>query len=312
LVIVKGCWRMSDGRLAPAEQQVSLYTQPLRYRLGDLELDAAQQKTMGKRLDDEIVWLDHDLSPPKPAFDVLVAGYVTAPPEYRHGDVDASVRIGRKTIAVRAHVPRYWRRGWFGYRATPLAPVVRRVPLTYAVADWPEGFPLVAQDDAPAWLPWIESPKHASRRGKHARTPAGLGFWPENAAHRLPHAGTYDAVWQQEIAPDLPRDFDPQFYNVAHPDAQLPSAPAPGTPIRLVHLAEQPVIECVFPALDLCVQATTAAGEMQAPEALRPDTLILEPDHNRLSVIWRLLLPAGRERSTLRSVRLFKPDHRQA
>ncbi|MES2262216.1 MAG: DUF2169 domain-containing protein [Pseudomonadota bacterium] len=309
LVIAKGSWRLSTGRLAPAEQQVGLHMQQLSLCLGDLELDPVQEQTLRPRLAEQIVWLDHDLAPPKPAFDVIVAGYVTAPPDHSHPFIEAGVRIGTQVGSMRAHAPRYWHRRWIGYEARSLAPQVRRVPVSYALADWDAGFSIKKSDDpadTPACLPWIEALNAPSARRSHARVPAGLGFWPENAAHRSIHTGTYDDAWQKERAPDLPPDFNPRFYNAAHQDLQLAQAPAAGTPIRLVHLAEQAIVDCAFPALALSVQARTASGDTHAPLAMRPDTLVIEPEHDRLSVVWRVLIPAGTQAHSVRTVRLFK------
>ena len=306
LVLAKGTWQLGDGRLATAERQVGLHEKPIKLRLGDLHLDSLQKKVLEARQDEEIVWIDHDLSSPKPNFDVLVAGYVTAPPEYRETYIDAGVRIGQHTVGARAHVPRYWEPGLFSNRPKPLDTMLTRVPLTYALADWQLGFPIDPPKDALAWLPWIEARDAVNRRGKHADAPAGFGVWPESAAHRQPHAGTYGDAWKRERSPDLPKDFDTRFYNVAHPDLQLPDPPAGGTAIRLVHLGGQAVIDTQFPTLSLSVQATTAGGTIHAPLALQPDTLTIEPEHDRLSIVWRVLLPNGAERAALRSVRLYK------
>lgn len=299
LVIAKGCWRIDNGRFARGEQQAPLRQTPELLRLGALELEAPQRLALADRLDEQVVWLDHDLSPPKAAFDVMVAGHVTAPAGNPHAHIDAAIRVGDHIASLRAHPPRYWRLEWLDHRATPLGASVRRVPLCYAFADWHGGFPI----DRPCWLPWIEAMDRPARPGRHARMPGGFGFWPESAAHRKPHAGTYDRAWDRERAPVLPVDFDTRFYNTAHPDAQLPHPPAAGAPIRLVHLAERPVIDCAFPSLELLAQASGADGRTRAPLALRPDTLILEPDQNRLSVVWRVLLPAAP--SPTSGVRLF-------
>lgn len=288
LLIAKGCWQIGDGRFAPAERQSALREMPQRLRLGALELEPAQKMALKERQDEEVVWLDDDLSPPKPAFDVLVAGHVTAPDGNPHPYIDAGIRIGAHVAGLRAHPPRRWYSKWFDYHAIPLVASVRRVPLCYALADWRCGFPI----DPPGWLPWIEARDLPARPGKHARQPGGFGYWPGGTAHRDRHAGTHDKAWRRDAMPDRPRDFDPRFYNTAHPDAQLPDPPAAGTPIRLVHLAEQPVIDCRFPSLELLARVGRPDGRSAAPLALRADTLILEPGQDRLSVMWRILLPA--------------------
>jgi hypothetical protein len=311
LVIAKATWSLRTGRLAPAEQQLGLREQPQQIRLGELDLDDAQRQALGERQDDEVVWLDHELLPPKPAFDVIVAGYVTAPPQFEAaqldaGQLDAGIRIGKQTTVLRARVPRVWERGALGYTIKPLAKAVRRVPLTYAVADWSGGFALTATPNAPQGLPWLEDLMSPSQRTRHAPQAVGFGHWPQNAAHRQPHGGTYGDAWQDQRAPDLPLDFNPRFHNSAHPELQLPQAPAPGTTIGLAHLAASPTLNTQMPDLQLAVQATTAAGAMQSVLRMPSDTLVIEPDDLRMSQIWRVLLPTPSGSDALRSLRLFK------
>lgn len=309
LVIAKATWRLSTGRLAAAEQQVRVNMQQFSICLGDMELDPVQRDALEPRLEEPVVWLDHDLVPPKPAFDVIVAGYATAPVNHPHAFIDCGVRIGTHVGSMRAYAPRYWYRGWLGYEARGMTSQVCRVPVTYALADWDSGCAIRKPgdaDDTPAGLPWIESLNADSERRRHARVPAGLGFWPENATHRAIHAGTYDDVWKKKRAPDLPLDFNPRFYNSAHKDMQLARAPSAGTPIRLVHLARQAIVDCTFPAFALSVQARTASGAMRPPLPMTADTLVIEPEYDRLSLVFRALLPAGEETESVRTVRLFK------
>jgi hypothetical protein len=311
LVVAKGTWRLRSGKLAAAEQQVGLNKKQLMLRLGDIVQDELQLKVLKDRLDEEIVWLDHDLSPPKSAFDVIVAGYVTPPANYREASVDAGIRIGGHTASLRAHAPRYWDAGLIGTKAKPIAPIVTRLPLTYAFADWTSGFPNEVKPGALALLPWIEASDCPAQYRKHASKVAGFGFWPENARHRQPLAGTYDDAWKQKRSPLLPTDFNPRFYNSAHPDLQLPTALKAGTPIRLVHLAEEQVIDTVMPTLSLAVQSTNAGGSTGAPTELKPDTLTIEPEHDRLCMIWRAFLPTGIGANAIRNLRLYKSSELQ-
>lgn len=306
LIVAKGTWQLRSGKLAAAEHQAGLNKKQVMLRLGDIVQDELQRKVLKDRLDDEITWLDHDLSPPKPACDVIVAGYVTPPANYREASIDAGIRIGSHTVSLRAHAPRYWEAGLIGAKPKPIAPSIARMPLTYALADWTSGFPAEIKPDTLALLPWIEAVDSPAQYRKHASKSAGFGFWPENAAHRLPLAGTYDDAWKQKRSPLLPADFNPRFYNAAHPDLQLPTAPKAGTPIRLVHLAVEQVIDTVMPALSLVVQGTDAAGSTAAPTSMKADTLIIEPEHDRLCVVWRALLPAGMGAKAIRNLRLYK------
>jgi hypothetical protein len=306
LLVAKATWSLHTHRLAAAEQQVSLSVQPQRLRLGELDLDDAQRQALGDRVAEDVVWLDHDLLPPKPAFDVIVAGYATAPPHHTAAHLDAGIRIGSDTRVLRAFVPRVWDRGLLGYAPRPLSPCVRRVPLSYAVADWGSGFAAMTSHADGYPLPWLESLVTPSQRTRSSERPVGFGHWPENAAHRQPHAGTYDDAWQEQRAPGLPLDFNPRFYNAAHPELQLPQAPAAGTPIGLAHLAAQPAINTHMPNLTLAVQATTAAGAAQTVQTVRCDTLVIEPDFMRMSQVWRVTLATSEGSDALRSIRLFK------
>lgn len=313
LLVAKCTWRLDNGRMAGAEQQIGLRQEPLRLPLGELALCDAQRQALAQRLGEEVIWLDHDVSPPKPLFDVVLAGYATRrakaedkgkPP----ASFEAGLRIGNHVAGICVHPPRYWKRGLLGYSETPLVAFVERVPLCYALADCEGGFALEAPEDQSVWLPWIEAIKQPSQRRKYGKAAAGLSYWPESAPHRLRHMGTYDDAWQDERAPALPKDFNPRFYNVAHPALQLDEAPAPGTDIRLANLGEAPVIDSRMPALRLAAQGTTAGGQSLAAIDLRPDTLLIEPEHNRLSMIWRAMLPNPSGRDALRTVRLFRPE----
>ena len=306
LLLAKCSWRLDNGRMAPAEDQAPLHLLPVRHRLGALDLDDVQREALGERANEDVVWIDHELVPPKPAFDVLVAGYITAPAGHAAPFVDAGLAIGKHRISVRGHVPRRWRSGLMGTTAEALAPAVRRVPLTCAVADWECGIATERGADPLAELPWIEAPGHPARCGKAGHHPAGFGPWPTSAAHRRRYAGTYDKVWQQQRMPRLPLDLHPRFFNVAHPDLQLPRAPDGGCEIALVNLGAEPVIRATMPALDLAARCVNGRGETSEPQALVPDTLTIEPDHNRMSLTWRAFFADQTGAAGLRSVTLFK------
>lgn len=307
LLLAKCSWRLDNGRMAPAEDQAPLHLLPVRHRLGALDLDDVQREALGERANEDVVWIDHELVPPKPAFDVLVAGYITAPAGHAGPFVDAGLVIGKHRVGIRGHVPRRWRSGLMGTTAEALAPTVRRVPLTCAVADWECGIATELGADPIAELPWIEAPDHPARCGRAGKHPAGFGPWPTSAAHRRRYAGTYDKAWQQQRMPRLPLDLDPRFYNVAHPDLQLPRVPEAGCEIALVNLGPAPVVRTTMPALELAARCVNGRGETSEPQALRADTLTIEPDHHRMSLTWRAFFPDQKGADGLRSVTLFKP-----
>jgi hypothetical protein len=307
LVITKATWDIDSGRLAPPEKQIGIFNQPQHHFLGDFDLDPAQRAALGKREQEKAIWLDHDLAPPKPQFDLMVAGYITPPEGHRGLKIKAAIQVGSRQTQVEAHVPRYWLSSLARHTVEPVGKHLHRTPISYAFADWSGGFSLAAEPNHPQQLPWLQRPGVAPRRNHYDKHPAGFGFWPENASHRQCHSGTYDEVWAQERKPGLPKDFDERFFNAAHPDLQWPQAPLPGTQIRLLHLAETPELSLAMPALDLAAQATTADGTLLPPVKLKPDTLTIEPDQQRMSLVQRTALFEGQGSQALSSIRLYRP-----
>jgi hypothetical protein len=306
LVITKATWDIDSGRLACPEKQIGIFNQPQRLCLGDFDLDPVQRAALGKREQEKVVWSDHDLAPPKPQFDLMIAGYVTPPQDHRGLKIKASVQVGSRQAQVEAHVPHYWLSTLARHTAEPMGKRLHRTPMSYAFADCPGGFPLEAELNHPQQLPWLQRPGTTPQRKRHDKAPAGFGYWPENASHRQCHSGTYDKAWERDRKPGLPKDFNERFFNAAHPDLQWPQAPLPGTQIRLLHLSETPAMTLRMPALDLAAQATTADGTLLAPIKLKPDTLIIEPDQQRMSLVQRTALAEGKGAQALSSIRLYR------
>jgi hypothetical protein len=306
LVISKATWHIDSGRLAPPEKQVGIFNQPQRYCLGDFDLDAAQRAALGRREREKAIWIDHDLVPLKPQFDLMVSGYVTPPEDHRALKIKAAVRVGSRQIQLEAHAPRFWLKGLTGHTIESGAKHLHRTPISYAFADIQGGFPLEAEPNHPQQLPWLQRPGTICHRKHHDKHPAGFGYWPENASHRQCHTGTYDKDWERDFKPGLPKDFNERFYNAAHPDLQWPQALQPGTEIRLIHLAETPELTLRMPAIELAAQATTADGTLLPPATLKPDTLTIEPDQQRMSLIQRTALPEGQGAQALSSIRLYR------
>jgi hypothetical protein len=62
-----------------------------------------------------------------------------------------------------------------------------------------------------------------------------------------------------------------------------------------------------MPGLELAAQATTVGGEVLPPVSLKPDTLTIEPDHSRMSLIQRITLAIDDGEHDIRSICLIKP-----
>jgi hypothetical protein len=315
LLIAKGVWRLDTSQLVSAEQQIALRSEPLVCPIGELALDPVQQRILQDQLEQEIVWLDHEVSPPKGQFEIIIAANIREPHGQPVAHIDASVTVGEQIRMIRAHAPRYWH----GSHIAQAGAGVRSVPMCHSFAHWPDSvlaqltapdlpnLPAFVRQNAtwPDWLPWLEDPQQPILSREQGWHPWSFNAWPETAPHRLPFAGTFDEAWQQQRSPNLPHDFDARFYNIGHPALQMAQAPRAGCPIRLNNIGPQPTQTLHYPALNLQADYSGMDG-VQQHTALQADTLLIEPEHNRFSLIWRAHVPLAAQAPGRRgAVRLY-------
>lgn len=134
-------------------------------------------------------------------------------------------------------------------------------------------------------------------------TPRGLGVIAKPWQPRLARAGTFDDRWLSERWPDMPLDFDMAYWNGAHPEMQcahlyggeqvelwnLLPAGAPGAALE----GGRRVCRFTVPDLGVAARFANERGET-AWGAPAIDTLIIDLERMRLSLVWRIAVPAGR------------------
>jgi len=116
------------------------------------------------------------------------------------------------------------------------------------------------------------------------------------APHWLPRrgfAGTYDEQWQRTRAPYLPRDFDPRFLQCAAPEITFDHYLQGGEPLEVHGASPEGQIAFILPAANLDI-GVRVAGSVERPSA-HLETVLIEPDDNRLSLTWRAALPCDRK-----------------
>lgn len=138
--------------------------------------------------------------------------------------------------------------------------------------------------------------------------PRGLGVVAKPWQPRLARAGTFDDRWLAERWPNMPADFDMAYWNGAHPDMQcdylfggevvelwnlLPSS-APGVTLE----GGRRLCRFTVPDAGVAARVTNTSGE-KAWGALAIDTLIVDLEEMRLSLVWRIVVPAGRVSSAV-------------
>ena len=114
--------------------------------------------------------------------------------------------------------------------------------------------------------------------------PVGRGWSP-----RVTYGGTYDDTWMDERFPFLPEDFDPRYYQSAPDDQQCPYLQG-GEQVELYNLTPEGLCEFQIPSLEVPVCFFKRKSQHQQIKAVI-DTLVLEPDEMRFSLVWRAHMP---------------------
>jgi len=142
-------------------------------------------------------------------------------------------------------------------------------------------------------VPNLEDPATPLEQLGQICTPA---CFAPSAPHWLPRralAGTYDQHWQRTRAPYLPADFDPRFLNCATAELSFDHY-LQGNELVEVHGATPDgPISFAVPMAHLDVQVKVDGSLERPPVNL--ETVLIEPDENRLCLTWRSALPCDRK-----------------
>lgn len=142
--------------------------------------------------------------------------------------------------------------------------------------------------------------------GRAAKTTNGnyrpVSFSPigRNFKSRIPFAGTYDQRWLDERAPFFPDDFDYRYFQSAPADQQMPY-PTGGEEVRLENLSSSGIKRFRLPKMPMPILFVPHRGEARQHDAII-DTILIEPDNNRLILTWRVSMPLRRNCFELRQV----------
>ncbi|MEO1017782.1 MAG: DUF2169 domain-containing protein [Pseudomonadota bacterium] len=248
----------------------------------------------------------------KPRCDILLNATAYAP----HGEPTARVRVGAKIggwskvfdVTGERH---YVQRGATVGPADP-EPFVAQ-PITYDIAFG--GIDDTDPDHAEAYManpigigygttrageritgrtaPRTEDPRQPIDVPYGRYQPMGFGIVGRHWQERAQYAGTYDQHWQDHVFPFLPADFDDRYYQAAPADQQVEEL-AGGEDVTLVGLTPNGRQSFLLPDIDVPVVFFRDRGE-DITDRARPDTVVIEPDFNRLTITWRANLALNRD-----------------
>lgn len=244
----------------------------------------------------------------KPGTDVLLIGRAWAPPGHAVREAFVHVMVGERQKSIRVLGDRVWQSD-----GSPSVPEpFEAMPLV-----WERAFGgvhvledrMLAEERNPIGVgfagkrsaeeltghpvPNLEKPGEPLERQGQSLTPA---CFAPTAPHWLPRrafAGTYDEDWQRKRAPYLPADFDPRFLQCAAPELTFDRYLLGGEPVEVTGASPEGPIAFPIPAANLRVEVKVAGSVEHPPVNL--ETILLEPDENRVALTWRAALPCDRK-----------------
>ena len=242
---------------------------------------------------------DIDLVSPKPTTDLLVNGTAYAPGGRPSNEFRIGFAVGavRKTLVVRGN--RKFQAGLFGRASAEIEPVIQ-VPIVYERAyggyDTADPDPSRHRRDARnpvgrgvvsqthhrigQLMPNFEHPGQAVEDAG----PAGFGAIDSFWAPRSTWSGTYNEAWRKERFPLLPADWDPRSLLCSPLDQRPVQHLVGGETVQLHNLRPQGRLSFVLPRRDL--QVTTRINKHTKQSRGTLGTVIIEPDHPRVIMVW--------------------------
>lgn len=253
----------------------------------------------------------------KPATDIVMLGHACAPENKEATQLNVGLSVGQVNKTVQVFGDRQWQDGKIT-RPAPFKTMAMVYEKAYGGVHITNGQVAGAETRNPVGrgfagsrkveemngvpLPNLEDPKQLIRDVNDQPAPACFGFCAPNWQPRVAYAGTYDDTWQKTRAPYLPLDFDKRFFNMAHPDLIYPGTLQGGEPVSITNMHPVGTLKFDLPQVNL-VTRITIAQRVEMPE-FRLETLILEPNQLKLSMVWRAAMPCDKQMLTIGDVKI--------
>lgn len=279
-------------------------------RLADIQLPLVEADTFTGEPGFSAPLYEADYPPRKARCDVLLLGSAYAPGGRPAPLVPVGLKVGGLGKRFNVLGERYWSAGVSGIRPGTAKPFVVQ-PITYDHAfggrdefhqDPQKHSAFMANpvgkgyhreldgslvDGTP--MPGTEEVQRPVEAPDGQYLPMSLGPLGRGWEPRLRFAGTYDQNWLDNVFPFLPADFDEAYYQAAPPDQQMPY-PAGGEEVVLVNLTPAGRVQFQLPRVEVPVVFFRKRGDNHETRGVI-DTLVLEPDQARFTMIWRATLP---------------------
>lgn len=246
----------------------------------------------------------------KPSTDVILIGRARTPNNRAVQQMDVRLSVAERQKTLRVFGNRTWQNGSIS-EAEPF----KSMPIVYEYAFGgkheidSEKPKILAEERNPVGrgfrgkrksselegmkLPNIEDPACLVTNAGDKALPAGFAFISPSWLPRRSYAGTYDEDWQKNRAPYLPDDFNPRFFNAAHPDFTFDRYLQGGEPVALDNLSLDGPVRFSLPVCQL-ETSVRVAGKVESPH-LNLETVLIEPGKARLCMTWRSQLTCDKK-----------------
>ncbi|MEI6825650.1 MAG: DUF2169 domain-containing protein [Desulfuromonadales bacterium] len=240
--------------------------------------------------------------PTKPFTNIVLVGSVHAPGGRPVPQLDVTLQVGPVNRVIKVFGDRQWIGNNQELKISPPIPF-SKMPLEYerAFGGMHETDPVLFEERNPVGkgfsgkrtlqemagrpLPNFEDPAHLIRLPGDRPMPVGLGYISPTWEPRKSLTGTYDAAWTKQRAPYLPEDFNPRFFNTAHPELICKGFLKGGEPVYLQNLSPAGSIRFTMPLVEFDTVVYMAGSKVAAQ--MNMDTVLIVPDEERISVFWR-------------------------
>jgi len=153
--------------------------------------------------------------------------------------------------------------------------------------------------------PNLEDSRRRITTIKDRPPPAGFGPVGPSWEPRLKLAGTYDARWRESRFPLLPQDFDRRFFNAASADLVARGYLRGDEPAVVINAsAAAPSLPFYLPGVPPPAVRLERFGAEDRLLDTRLDTVIIDTDEMKLSILWRTHLPLKRGPEDVRSLQV--------
>ncbi len=165
----------------------------------------------------------------------------------------------------------------------------------------PVGLGFAARNSSHRPLPFLEYPGQRITGISQTPRPAAFNAVAPWWRQRTQYCGTFDRTWHDTRRPLLPRDFDERYYNTV-PDDQISRDKVKG--------GEQLFLDNVHPrqaSMRVTIprhrfRAVFRIKEQTQATEMAIDTLVVEPDDNRLLLSYRSAVAIGNDLKYLKSI----------